>query len=80
MSDPPITADLATKLALMRDYEARACHFCQRRHPPFGFGPPLTRGETLWGCAARPDQLINKQKQEGEGRWSRVADARYGLL
>ncbi len=51
MSDQPIT-DPTAKETAMREYEARCCHVCQCRHPPFGFGPPLTRGETLWACVA----------------------------
>ena len=36
---------------LLREYEARCCHVCQCRHPPFGFGPPLTRPDNeLWAC------------------------------
>lgn len=50
MSDQPFNP--AANEAVMREYEARCCYVCQRRHPAFGFGPPLTRGTTLWACAA----------------------------
>jgi hypothetical protein len=42
----------ATNEAAMREYEARCCCVCQHRHPSFGFGPPLTRGGTVWACTA----------------------------
>ena len=32
-------------------YEARRCHLCKCRHPPFGFMTPLTRpGQEVWAC------------------------------
>jgi len=43
--------DPASKPDTMSEYEARRCHVCQAPHPPFGFGPPLTRpGRELWAC------------------------------
>lgn len=42
----------------MREYGSRRCHICQCRHPPFGFGPPLTKpGQTLWACVAHRDEV-----------------------
>jgi hypothetical protein len=40
----------------MREYEARRCHICQCRFPPFGFGLPLT-GRTLWACMPHRDEV-----------------------
>ena len=52
---------------LLREYEARCCHVCQCRHPPFGFGPPLTRpGDDLWACSehrAAVDAMLANQTQ-----------------
>ena len=37
----------------IREYEARRCHVCRCKYPPFGFGPPLTPlGARLWACSA----------------------------
>jgi hypothetical protein len=43
---------------MMREYEARRCHVCQRRYPPFGFGTPLTKpAHTIWACFAHRGQV-----------------------
>ena len=45
-------------LAMMREYEARRCHICQCRYPPFGFGLPLkAAGPTIWSCLAHRDEV-----------------------
>ncbi|SPE35600.1 hypothetical protein SBBP1_870002 [Burkholderiales bacterium] len=37
----------------VQEHDARRCHICGAKFPPFGFGPPLTRpGITLWACGA----------------------------
>jgi hypothetical protein len=43
---------------VMREYEARRCHICQCKCPPFGFGPPLaTAGRVIWSCLAHRDEV-----------------------
>ncbi len=50
--------DAQPKGAAMREYEARRCHICGCKYPPFGFGPPLTRGDqTLWACRDHRDDV-----------------------
>ena len=36
---------------VMAEYEARRCHICCSKYPPFGFGPPLIKkGSAVWAC------------------------------
>jgi hypothetical protein len=61
MSDQPFNP--ATDEGAMRENEAPCCCVCRCRHPFFRFGPPLTRGNTLWACTAHiveVDALIQR--------------------
>ncbi len=41
-----------------REYEARRCHVCRSRYPPFGFGPPLVQtSHTLWARMTHRDEV-----------------------
>lgn len=52
----------------VRDHDTRRCHVCQTRHPPFGFGPPLTRpGVVIWACAAHRVE-VDRMLTSGLGR------------
>ena len=59
----------------MGEYEARRCHICRGKYPPFGFGPPLqTAGRVIWSCAghrAEVDRMVSGMKttaDAGQGR------------
>jgi hypothetical protein len=54
--EEPTAAPSAPVSEAMREYDARRCHICQRRFPPFGFGFPLT-GRTLWACMPHRDEV-----------------------
>lgn len=58
------TAD-ASENDWIQEYDARRCHICAAKYPPFGFGPILTRaGSTLWAChahRAEVDTLLIKE-------------------
>ena len=50
----------------VREYDARRCHVCRCKHPPFGFGPPLTRpGLTLWACHDHRAEMHRKLAVNG---------------
>ena len=53
-AEPAAEPAAAPASEVIREYEARRCHVCQCRYPPFGFGPPLIARseETVWACAA----------------------------
>ncbi len=54
--EEPTAAASASVSEAMREYDARRCHICQCRFPPFGFGLPLT-GRTLWACMPHRDEV-----------------------
>ena len=44
--------------AVAQAYNTRFCDVCQRKYPPFGFGPPLTRpGQTIWACQPHQEDV-----------------------
>jgi hypothetical protein len=56
--DDPAATERVMVSEATREYEARRCHVCQCRYPPFGFGPPLIQtGHTLWACMTHRDEM-----------------------
>jgi hypothetical protein len=59
----------AANEVLRREQECRRCHICQCSHPPFGFGPPLTR-EMIWACRvhrAEVEAMLQQRSNGGSG-------------
>ena len=64
--------------SVVEEYDARRCHICQSRYPPFGFGPRLTRaGVTIWACALHRDDV---ERQLTKHRVQPVAEVFQGSL
>jgi len=63
----------------VQEHDARRCHICGAKFPPFGFGPPLTRtGTTFWACGAH--RLDIERQLTGAHRSAMYEDKQPNLL
>jgi hypothetical protein len=63
----------------VQEHDARRCHICGAKFPPFGFGPPLTRtGITFWACGAH--RLDIERQLTGAHRSAMYEDKQPNLL
>jgi len=63
----------------VQKHDARRCHICGAKFPPFGFGPPLTRiGVDLWACSAH--RLEVERQLTGANRPAMCEDRQPNLL
>ncbi len=63
----------------VQEHDARRCHICGAKFPPFGFGPPLTRpGIILWTCSAHRVEI--ERRLTGAHRSAMCEDRQPNLL
>jgi hypothetical protein len=56
--DAPKPEQNTPRSTFLVEYEVRRCQVCQSKHPPFGFGLPLTpSGREIWACAKHHETI-----------------------
>jgi hypothetical protein len=76
--DAPKPEQNTPRSTFLVEYEARRCQVCQSKHPPFGYGPPLTPvGHEIWACTRHRETI---ERMLAEALRPKPADRQQTLL